>query len=712
MLSNDIDAYKNLNLLISEVRAGKKPLVIWVGAGASTWSGYPLWNELAARMHSDFSRTESHYDSVQGAGQLENGHLPELFQALSDANSTRYLAALAAQFQPKSVTPVFERFIQTLSSIQPLALLTTNIDEAIERRVPEVPLLQRSDFEAVPSLLSRQSPFICKLHGSVSSIETAVFTTRDYESLVADSSYLKLLKEVFSNANVLFFGYSVRDEYVLKTLLGAVDERALFGAGEHFVVCSEGVQMPSEHLRPIRYSKGEKADHRGSLQVLDIIAAAISPSLPSRAPFERTTDSRASVDASAASRSSYFLSDLIPPGTWITSQTLRFEGSEGGPEREMVVGSGYVQGEIERSGYSPMHDVVVGLLCFDTLSLSLGTITRLHALLGSELFWQLVSEDAFRIVHTSFQTTLVYPEPGSWIGGELCDMQMMDDATTFESGDGKPMSVAEHIRRALKAAPGKEQEAEALLTKLESKVTTRTESAISTATRGALMHPSVRALLGISGGTPLAQIPKWVAFPVLRLAGVIEAGDSCGYLNASATRMLWGSERLAGAAFSATTAQEWADDAASYVLAGRFYADLGSLVRAEPAALRSILEFRKSQAGEAFRAEILARLAVNEGGELVSAINAGLRQSIPTSVLQSAQDQFAGLFIPKTQSAKIMPAVWGDLRNGDARIARWRNRSRELLNEYCTWRKIAPYHLCPCGSGEKLKFCCVEALRP
>lgn len=226
------------------------------------------------------------------------------------------------------------------------------------------------------------------------------------------------------------------------------------------------------------------------------------------------------------------------------------------------------------------------------------------------------------------------------------------------------------------------------------------------------MHPSVRALLGISGGTPLAQIPKWVAFPVLRLAGVIEAGDSCGYLNASATRMLWGSERLAGAAFSATTAQEWADDAASYVLAGRFYADLGSLVRAEPAALRSILEFRKSQAGEAFRAEILARLAVNEGGELVSAINAGLRQSIPTSVLQSAQDQFAGLFIPKTQSAKIMPAVWGDLRNGDARIARWRNRSRELLNEYCTWRKIAPYHLCPCGSGEKLKFCCVEALRP
>ena len=196
-------------------------------------------------MHSDFSRTESRYDSVQGADQLENGHLQELFQTLSDANSTRYLAALATQFQPKSVTPVFQRFIQTLSSIQPLALLTTNIDEAIERRVPKVALLQRSDFEAVPDLLSRQSPFICKLHGSVSSIGTAVFTTRDYESLVADSSYLKLLKEVFSNANVLFFGYSVRDEYVLKTLLGAVDERALFGAGEHFVVCSEGVKMPS-----------------------------------------------------------------------------------------------------------------------------------------------------------------------------------------------------------------------------------------------------------------------------------------------------------------------------------------------------------------------------------------------------------------------------------------------------------------------------------
>ena len=115
MLSTDIGTYKNLYLLDSEVRARRRPLVIWVGAGASTWAGYPLWSELASRMHSDFSRNESRYDSVRGAEQLEHEHFPELFQALADANSARYLAALAAQFQPKSVTKVFERFVQTLS---------------------------------------------------------------------------------------------------------------------------------------------------------------------------------------------------------------------------------------------------------------------------------------------------------------------------------------------------------------------------------------------------------------------------------------------------------------------------------------------------------------------------------------------------------------------------------------------------------------------
>ena len=58
-----------------------------------------------------------------------------------------------------------------------------------------------------------------------------------------------------------------------------------------------------------------------------------------------------------------------------------------------------------------------------------------------------------------------------------------------------------------------------------------------------------------------------------------------------------------------------------------------------------------------------------------------------------------------------MHAVFGDLRNEEARIARWRARSRETLRTACAELKVQPYDACPYGSGEKLKFCCFEALR-
>lgn len=139
--------------------------------------------------------------------------------------------------------------------------------------------------------------------------------------------------------------------------------------------------------------------------------------------------------------------------------------------------------------------------------------------------------------------------------------------------------------------------------------------------------------------------------------------------------------------------------------------DLGALVQRAPDAIKGVLAFRRTPGGDRFRAEVRELLAINEAGELSLAINSGLRQAIAPSILEQARDQLSGLFVPRQQEAKIMPAVFGDLRNGDARIARWRARSREMLKTACAELKLQPYDACPCGSGEKLKFCCFEALR-
>jgi hypothetical protein len=229
-------------------------------------------------------------------------------------------------------------------------------------------------------------------------------------------------------------------------------------------------------------------------------------------------------------------------------------------------------------------------------------------------------------------------------------------------------------------------------------------------TQHALIHPSIRQLIGFSGGTPITTVPRWLVFPILRLAKVMATGVICQAVGASAARLLWGSERLATAAFSAAAGREWVDDAASYTLAGRFNSDLGAIVRGDPVLLSKIIEFRASHDGDEFRKEIAERLHKDEGAQVAVAVNAGLRQALPSSVLEKARNQFAGLFTHVKETNKILPAFWGDLQNSEARLAAWRNRSRRILDEICAVQKLTPYSQCPCGSGEKLKFCCAAAL--
>ena len=229
-------------------------------------------------------------------------------------------------------------------------------------------------------------------------------------------------------------------------------------------------------------------------------------------------------------------------------------------------------------------------------------------------------------------------------------------------------------------------------------------------TRGSMVNPSVRRLLGISGGTPMGAVPRWLAFPVLRLAGVIRKGVICQHIDANATRMLLGSEALASVAFSASSGSTWADEAASYALTGRFNSDVGALIEQQPELLEGVLRFRASAGGNSFRREIAERLDENQGGQMVAAVNTGLKEAMPPSVLQQARDELSGLFMPRGSGPILQPAVWGDLRNGEERIAGWRRRSLALLDEFRAAGRLTPYAPCPCGSGEKLKFCCLSAL--
>jgi hypothetical protein len=106
----------------------------------------------------------------------------------------------------------------------------------------------------------------------------------------------------------------------------------------------------------------------------------------------------------------------------------------------------------------------------------------------------------------------------------------------------------------------------------------------------------------------------------------------------------------------------------------------------------------------------LKYLEANHGAEIVTSIDAGLRQALPNSLLTEARHRMSALLLATPSRLNVTPGIWSDasrLWNGPAA---WRLKSRTLLESYLRQRRLGPYDLCPCGSYEKVKFCCQAAL--
>ncbi len=703
MFSDDLETKQALSALESLILSRPRPLVVWFGAGASKWAGYPLWEELADEMHGRFAREVGTYTKEAASSLLAEGAYPKVFEEMKTSDSALYFSLLTDAFAYRQPTPVYERMLRALRTIRPTYLLTTNVDESLERHLPGPETVQRSDIERLPRLLGERRAFICKVHGSVSAVETMVFSARDYDAVLDDVRFVDALHSIFAECSVLFLGYGLRDEHVIEALRRGASTHRLFGAGPHFMVVPEGSSPAREGVKHIRY-RVDPADHRSAIMSLEAVAnmQALRSSATSTAWNGEEQRSRESV---------YFMGALLPWGKHTTSQVITVESSAG--TEECFVGEGYVDGEVVLDGYSALHDVVVGLICFDVTCLSIDHLGRLHNLLGSSWFWRFVEAEAIRLIAPPHEPLVMFPEPGA-LTGEIKAFAVGGESSTAESF--KERTIAERIGRQLTAVPGKEDGAARQMERLASASIDLTQAMTSDEleqmTRSLLVNPSVRRLLGMSGGTPLDAVPRWLAYPVIRLAGVIRQGVICQHVGATATRMLLGSETLASVAFAASSGRAWADQAASYALTGRFNSDLGAVIEHQPALLGGVLRFRESNGGHSFRRELAARLATNEGGQTVAAVNAGLREAIPAAVLQQAHDELSGLFMPRISGPILRPAVWGDLRNGDERMAGWRRKSRARLDELRRVGRWNPYDPCPCGSGEKLKFCCLSALRP
>lgn len=697
---SDKGTFYAIRLLRDVVDKRQKPVIVWAGAGVSKWCGFLNWQETAEHFHADYRKFEPKYNSADGLRLLQEGKYPELFEVFRRTNQQRYNRELVTLFGSRNPTPVYGRFLSVIKPITPLQIFTTNIDETLERNLPTA-AVQRSDLERCLDLLVAGTSFVAKLHGSVSAVESAVFSTTDYERLLREPEYLRTLEMIFAQATVVFIGYSLRDKYVLDLFAANCGARRLFGDGPHFVVTSTGSLGLPDSIKTIRYLPEPHADHRSAMTVLDIIRVVRENG--GHVWFSPEDESPRTESKFV---SAYFISDVTPPGTWTTSQSLVLEREPGGFSPNAIIGQGFDDSELPDKASPAMHDLTVGLISFDRLYFPLSCAARLHDLLGPPTFWELVKVGVFRFIFFEQEPVMMFKSLDAVDSGDIGMMRL-----SGKSGDSP--TVEEQIRSQFRGFPGQESKAEQLFETLKASVATFDYARfnIPGLTRGALLHPSVRRLLGISDAVLPTSMPRWVKFPVIRLAHTIMAGCSCENFALPATKIGFGSEILVGAAFAVSAARDWADSVSSYVLTSRFNTDLGAYVQSNPSVLLAILAFRDTQAGIDLRQEILEELATSAGSEFVASVNAGLRRIVPSNVMESAHDQLSGLLFRNSLETGVVPAVWTNIRNSDSIARRWRARSRRELQEYCRLRGIKERHLCPCGSGEKLRDCCAEALR-
>lgn len=677
-----------------------KPLVIWAGAGTSKWLGYPLWKELALDLRRDFFKFVPGLNNNAALELINKNSFPEFFQMCHDLDRQRFYRFLSDAFLPKGDTVLNARFIELLFRIAPIHVLTTNVDESIEQRFPDAAIYQPSDLTGCVTQLGEGRSFIAKLHGSRSRIEATVFTRDDYEVLKKDTSFINTLKHIFAISTVIFLGYSVTDEYVLQLLSDDARDMSLFGAGPHFVVSSQF--RSKAPLRQINYAVKRFPDHRAALSVLDIVWQSRQ-----RAPaVQLISESRKKIDTSSssiASASGYYISDCMPPGTWNNSTVATFNRKDGTPS-QLTVGLGFTNDEVPFHDSPAAHDLAVGLTCFDITHFPLSNLNRVFTLLGESLFRTLLISDAIKFVHIQQEPAVV-----SVVDGLMADIGLVRTSTP----DGQDHDADWFIRQQLNPQPGKEKEAEALFSQLQSKVVVfdrSNELALADLVRSSVMMPHVSKLLGIGEAILPTQVPVWLTFPYLRLAHLVQTGAVCEALGLQAAKIPFGGSILTSAAFGVQAGTDFSDRYASYVFSGRFDADLGALFFSDPTFIQIILKFRNTAEGETLRREVRQQLLANEATAFAASVNAGLSRGIPLTLIQRARDKVTALF---TESMKVSPvgAVWANASQTDDTTRYWRSKSRQTLLQLAKRRNVSGDAPCICGSGDKFRLCCLLPLR-
>lgn len=190
--------------------------LLFVGSGASRWSGLPDWERLLEGFCDQLDRLGRNSDVARrelGGGDL----LLAASYVFDQLTPEERRAHLRAQFVREDAGP--SELHRAIVQLGPTCFITTNYDTLIEQTLAaERPgeyfdVVTPAHRLEIPSIVSaRANHFVFKPHGDIGNSDTIVLTREDYRTLQTERrNVFDAAKTLMASRPVVFIGFGLRD---------------------------------------------------------------------------------------------------------------------------------------------------------------------------------------------------------------------------------------------------------------------------------------------------------------------------------------------------------------------------------------------------------------------------------------------------------------------------------------------------------------------
>ncbi len=261
-----------LDELVTFIRTAKK-LALFAGAGVSMRVGLPDWprllNNLANQLRSGNPLAAAYIDQ-----SVRDDHLLFAATLFSDDPKTtphRKRELLRAELTAQSAQPLASLVALPFGSI-----FTTNFDRTLLDAYAAVhhkaPIEFHYGSTSFVGSITEPNFHVTRVHGRIEGQDPLVFSIKEYDNALKDSAYHDVLRNLFTQRQLLIVGFSFIDpafQAVLDTIERIYASRS---AGEHLALVPDDAsdsflaKLTRLNIRQLKYSPA--ADHADLWQLI------------------------------------------------------------------------------------------------------------------------------------------------------------------------------------------------------------------------------------------------------------------------------------------------------------------------------------------------------------------------------------------------------------------------------------------------------------